>query len=120
MVQRIDTILVFCDVPENDVPHLQIGGPAIVKPYGFEGKPFVGSVTRFSLRLNPETRNMRTVHRIPAALLLRNHSEETDWAKPLDRARFLSDGRGMLRLGVTRRSERLSVTAARPAQTLSA
>ena len=59
-VQRIDTIRVFCDVPESDVPHLHIGDPAIVKPYGFEGKPFVGTVTRFSLRLNPETRNMRT------------------------------------------------------------
>src|SRR4030081_1241790 len=59
-VQRIDTIRVFCDVPENDVPHLHIGDLAIVKPYGFEGKPFVGTVTRSSLRLNPETRNMRT------------------------------------------------------------
>jgi multidrug efflux pump subunit AcrA (membrane-fusion protein) len=25
-----------------------------------EGKPFIGKVTRFSLRLDPETRNMRT------------------------------------------------------------
>jgi len=31
-VQRIDTIRVFCDVPENDVPYLHIGDPAIVKP----------------------------------------------------------------------------------------
>jgi multidrug efflux pump subunit AcrA (membrane-fusion protein) len=59
-VQRIDTIRVFCDVPENDVPHLHIGDPAIVKPSGFDGKPFIGQVTRFSLRLDPETRNMRT------------------------------------------------------------
>src|SRR6266404_889767 len=59
-VQRIDTIRVFCDVPENDVPHLQVGDPAIVKPAGFDGKPFIGKVTRFSLRLDPETRNMRT------------------------------------------------------------
>src|SRR3984893_278505 len=59
-VQRIDTIRVFCDVPENDVPHLHIGDPAIVKPFGFDGKPFIGKVTRFSLRLDPETRNMRT------------------------------------------------------------
>src|SRR6266480_722504 len=59
-VQRIDTIRVFCDVPENDVPHLHVGDPAIVKPSGFDGKPFVGKVTRFSLRLDPETRNMRT------------------------------------------------------------
>jgi len=60
MVQRIDTIRVFCDVPENDVPLLHIGDPAIVKPAGFDGKPFTGRVTRFSLRLDPETRNMRT------------------------------------------------------------
>ena len=59
-MQRIDTIRVFCDVPENDVPHLHVGDPAIVKPSGFDGKPFIGKVTRFSLRLDPETRNMRT------------------------------------------------------------
>src|SRR6478736_1662456 len=64
-LQRIDTIRVFCDVPENDVPHLHVGDPAIVRPYGFEGKPFVGTVTRFSLRLNPETRNMRTEIDLP-------------------------------------------------------
>ena len=64
-VQRIDTIRVFCDVPENYVPHLHLCDSAIVKPYGFEGKPFVGSVTRFSLRLDPETRNMRTEIDLP-------------------------------------------------------
>jgi RND family efflux transporter MFP subunit len=64
-VQRIDTIRVFCDVPENDVPHLHLGDTAIVKPYGFEGKPFLGTVTRFSLALNPETRNMRTEIDLP-------------------------------------------------------
>jgi RND family efflux transporter MFP subunit len=64
-LQRIDTIRVFCDVPENDVPHVHVGDPAIVKPAGFEGKPFVGKVTRFSLRLDPETRNMRTEIDLP-------------------------------------------------------
>jgi RND family efflux transporter MFP subunit len=59
-VQRIDTIRVFCDVPENDVPHLHIGDPATVKPAGFDGEAFTGRVTRFSMRLDPETRNMRT------------------------------------------------------------
>jgi RND family efflux transporter MFP subunit len=59
-VQRIDIIRVFCDVPEDDVPHLHIADPAIVKPLGFDGKPFIGKVTRFSTRLSPETRNMRT------------------------------------------------------------
>src|SRR6202165_1707968 len=52
-VQRIDTIRVFCDVAANDVPHLRIGDPAIVKPAGFDGKPFFGKVTRFSRRLDP-------------------------------------------------------------------
>src|SRR5207342_459917 len=64
-VQRIDTIRVFCDVPENDVPHLHVGDPAIVKPSGFDGKPFTGRVTRLSLRLDPETRNMRTEIDLP-------------------------------------------------------
>jgi RND family efflux transporter MFP subunit len=64
-VQLIDTIRVFCDVPENDVPLVHIGDPAIVKPSGLEGKPFIGKVTRFSLRLDPETRNMRTEIDLP-------------------------------------------------------
>jgi RND family efflux transporter MFP subunit len=64
-LQRIDTIRVFCDVPENDVPHLHVGDPAIVRPSGFDGKPFIGKVTRFSLRLDPETRNMRTEVDLP-------------------------------------------------------
>ena len=64
-VQRIDTIRVFCDVPENDVPHVHVGDPSIVEPAGFDGKPFIGKVTRFSLRLDPETRNMRTEIDLP-------------------------------------------------------
>src|SRR5712672_653132 len=64
-VQRIDTIRVFCDIPENDVPHLRIGDPAVVRPSGFECKPFVGTVTRFSLHPAPETRNMRTEVDLP-------------------------------------------------------
>ena len=64
-VQRIDTLRVFCDVPENDVPHLHVGDPAIVKPSGFDGEPFIGKVTRFSQRLDPETRNMRTEIDLP-------------------------------------------------------
>jgi RND family efflux transporter MFP subunit len=64
-VQRIDIIRVFCDVPENDVPQLHIGDPAVVKPIGFTGKPFIGKVSRSSLRLDPGTRNMRTEIDLP-------------------------------------------------------
>jgi RND family efflux transporter MFP subunit len=64
-VQRIDTMRVFCDVPEDDVPHLHVGDSATVKPAGFDGQPYVGKVTRFSLRLDAETRNMRTEIDLP-------------------------------------------------------
>src|ERR1700716_4475067 len=64
-VQRIDTIRVFCDVPENDVPHLHVGDPAIARPAGFDGQALIGKITRFSLRLDPETRNMRTEIDLP-------------------------------------------------------
>src|SRR5712672_1923765 len=64
-VQRIDVMRVFCDVPEDDAPHLHIGDSALVKPSGFEGQSYVGKVTRFSLRLDPETRNMRTEIDLP-------------------------------------------------------
>src|SRR5258706_1718686 len=64
-VQRIDVMRVFCDVPEDDAPHLHIGDSALVKPSGFEGQSYVGKVSRFSLRLDPETRNMRTEIDLP-------------------------------------------------------
>lgn len=64
-VQRIDTIRVFCDVPENEAPHLRVGDPATVKPAGFDGAQFTGAITRFAFRLNPETRNMRTEIDLP-------------------------------------------------------
>src|ERR1700720_3288376 len=64
-MQGIDTIRVFCDVPENDVPRLHVGDPAIVKPSGFDGEPFIGKVTRLSLRVDPQTRNMRTEIDLP-------------------------------------------------------
>jgi multidrug efflux pump subunit AcrA (membrane-fusion protein) len=64
-VQRIDTMRVFCDVPEDDVPHLRVGDAATVRPAGFDGQPYVGKVTRFSLRVDAETRNMRTEVDLP-------------------------------------------------------
>ena len=66
-VQRIDTIRVFFDVPENEVPHVRVGDRASVKPYGLE--PIVGAVARFALRLDSQTRNMRTEIDLP------NHDE---------------------------------------------
>ena len=66
-VQRIDIIRVFCDVPENEVPHIRVGDRATVKVFGLKGEPIVGTVTRFAYRLDPETRNMRTEIDLPNA-----------------------------------------------------
>ena len=64
-VQRVDVIRVFCNVPESDVARLRVGLRANIKPYGMEGKPIPGKVTRFAGRLDPETRNMRTEIDVP-------------------------------------------------------
>ena len=66
-LQRIDTIRVFCDVPENEVLHVRVGDRATVKIFGLNGEPVVGAVTRFAYRLDPETRNMRTEIDLPNA-----------------------------------------------------
>lgn len=64
-VQRIDTVRVFCDVPEGEVSRLKPGDPAAIKPYGLNGRTFSGTVARAALRLDPETRNMRTEIDLP-------------------------------------------------------
>jgi RND family efflux transporter MFP subunit len=64
-VQRIDTIRVFFDVPENEVPHVRVGDRASVKPYGLDNEPIVSTVTRFAHRLDSQTRNMRTEIDLP-------------------------------------------------------
>ncbi|HXJ00779.1 MAG TPA: efflux RND transporter periplasmic adaptor subunit [Micropepsaceae bacterium] len=64
-VQRVDVIRVFCNVPESDVSRLRVGLEVSVKPYGLEGKPISGKVTRFEGRLDPQTRNMRTEIDVP-------------------------------------------------------
>jgi RND family efflux transporter MFP subunit len=64
-IQRIDTIRVFCDVPEDEVAQVRVGDHATVKPFGLDGDPIVGTITRFAYRLDPETRNMRTEIDLP-------------------------------------------------------
>jgi RND family efflux transporter MFP subunit len=63
-VQRVDTIRVFCNVPESEVSRIRVGLRATVKPFGLE-KPIVGQVARFAGRLDPQTRNMRTEIDVP-------------------------------------------------------
>lgn len=64
-VQRIDTIRVFCDVPEAEALRVHPGDAATIKPLGFDGAQLTGTITRMALRLDPETRNMRTEIDLP-------------------------------------------------------
>lgn len=70
-VQRIVTLAsigrvrVRVDVPESEVPFVQVGDPATVKVDSMPGKVFKGSVTRFSGALDPSTRTMRTEIDLP-------------------------------------------------------
>jgi RND family efflux transporter MFP subunit len=64
-VQRIDVVRVFCDVPESDLSNVRVGDPALVKPFGLGAETFDGKVTRFSKRVNADTRNMRTEIDLP-------------------------------------------------------
>jgi RND family efflux transporter MFP subunit len=64
-IERIDTMRVFCDVPENEVSLVHVSARATLKVYGLGGYPIAGTVTRFAFRLDPETRNMRTEIDLP-------------------------------------------------------
>lgn len=64
-IQRIDTIRVFCDVPENEVALVRAGDAAIVRPFSLNSAPITGTITRFAHRLDAGTRNMRTEIDLP-------------------------------------------------------
>ena len=66
-IQRIDTMRVFCYVPEGEAPQVRVGDAAKVKVFGLGTEPILGAVTRFAVRLDPETRNMRTEIDLPNA-----------------------------------------------------
>ncbi len=58
-VQKIDSVRIFIDVPEKDVPWVKLGTAARVTPYALVGKPFEGHVARLALSLDAGTRTMR-------------------------------------------------------------
>jgi len=64
-VQRIDTVRVFCDVPETDAVWVNPGDVASVRFYGLGGQVISGTVTRIAAALNPETRTMRAEIDLP-------------------------------------------------------
>jgi multidrug resistance efflux pump len=58
-VEQLDTVRVFCDVPELKVAGVAVGAPAEVKVYGLDGRVISGKVTRVASSLTPATRTMR-------------------------------------------------------------
>ena len=66
IVQRIVTVAdfnrvrVFLDVPESEVPFVQVGDAVTLTVDAMPGKEFEGKVTRFARVLDPATRTMKT------------------------------------------------------------
>jgi multidrug efflux pump subunit AcrA (membrane-fusion protein) len=58
-VQQLDTVRVFCDVPELKAAGVAVGAPAEIKVYGLDGRVIAGKVTRVASSLAPATRTMR-------------------------------------------------------------
>ncbi|MGB7290811.1 MAG: efflux RND transporter periplasmic adaptor subunit [Thermodesulfobacteriota bacterium] len=64
-IMHTDTVRVFIDVPEPDVPFVEKGDGATLVVDALPGRNFSASVTRFANALNPDTRTMRTEIDIP-------------------------------------------------------
>lgn len=58
-VQQLDTVRVFCDVPELQAACVAVGAPADVKVYGLDGQVIAGKVTRVATAIDPASRTMR-------------------------------------------------------------
>jgi RND family efflux transporter MFP subunit len=64
-MQRIDTIRVFCDVPESEAMRVRVKDDAKVSLYGMPDQLLIGSVTRIAVGMDPQTRTMRTEIDLP-------------------------------------------------------
>jgi RND family efflux transporter MFP subunit len=65
VVEQVDPVRVFIDVPEMEAVWLRDGAAASVRSQSLPGKEFRGSVTRTSHSLNPSTRTLRTEVDLP-------------------------------------------------------
>lgn len=59
-VASVDTLRVFVDVSEREVPWVKKGLPVSLTVDALSGRVFEGACTRFSTALEPKTRTMRT------------------------------------------------------------
>jgi multidrug resistance efflux pump len=63
-VQQLDTVRVYCDVPEAQAAAVSIGADADVKLYGL-GQTLHGKITRTSESIDPASRTMRAEIDLP-------------------------------------------------------
>jgi|SRR5579884_2269310 len=64
-VQQLDTVRVFCDVPEAQAAGVAAGAEADVKLYGLDGQVIKGKVTRIAHAIDPASRTMRAEIDLP-------------------------------------------------------
>ena len=64
-IMHTDTVRVFIDVPEPDVPFVEKGNQATLVVDALPDRSFSGTVTRFANALTSETRTMKTEFDIP-------------------------------------------------------
>ena len=64
-VQQMETMRVFCDVPESQAAGVAVGAESEVKLYGLGGQVLKGKVTRLADAIEPASRTMRTEVDLP-------------------------------------------------------
>lgn len=64
-VQQLETMRVFCDVPESPAAGVFVGADADVKLYGLAGQIIKGKITRLANAIDPASRTMRTEIDLP-------------------------------------------------------
>jgi len=65
VVDRLDVVRIFVDVPERDANYVKIGTNASVLVQAYRDQPIEGSVTRTSWALNPKSRTLRAEIDLP-------------------------------------------------------
>jgi len=65
VVDRLDIVRIFVDVPERDANYVHIGSKASVLVEAFSNKPLEGTVTRTSWALNAKSRTLRAEIDLP-------------------------------------------------------
>jgi multidrug efflux pump subunit AcrA (membrane-fusion protein) len=65
VVDRLDVVRIFVDIPERDANYVQIGTKASVLVQAFRDEPIPGTVTRTSWALNAKSRTLRAEIDLP-------------------------------------------------------